>query len=587
MVVQEPSGTLWDAVRATGVSWPESNEDVVARIADEWDRASNTFESAGRYPISDVANFWPDDAGKAFVSRTRADLDAAADLATTMSTLAGNARFFVGEVTQAKQHICDLIAYYQVLFALTFTLPGIGVQAFMAQRIVNLAAQQVSQVISDAIGRIRGQAAVHPVTVPIHMPSQVPIPGTSPTDVKKWWDGLSQAEQDGILRQNPDAIRNLDGIPAAVRDRANRLVLPREIAALRAREKQLQDLADAQSIGSVRMPETSVETELKAVQKRIASLEELRKGGIHTEIGELEKQEAAIRNDPFLSETVRAAQLAAVQDRLVNARGFRDQHQPRGDQMDEPNRPPTLLLALHAADDGKAVVSVGDPDKARNVATWVPGMANDLDRIHDPDDGGLLGRTERLYDAAARAGSESTAVVMWLGYDTPDGAGDAMEGSYADAGKQALADFQEGLRATQEGPNSHNTVIGHSYGAVTIGHAARDIGLNADDVVLVAGPGTGAEHVSELRLLRPDGDAYTPDETADRVHPTVAADDPIQWLNGDHGPVPTSDEFGAGDNTFYTRPGDYIIDSHSVAFDSDNPALDTMGQIIAGTRPRR
>jgi hypothetical protein len=624
-VAQEPSGTLWDAVRAAGVRWPETNEEAVTRIADGWDTAFKAFEPAGGYPISDIANFWPDAAGTAFISRTRADLKAAADSATAMATLAGNTRFFADEVTHVKQRISSLMRYYQGWYDFAVALQGIGAPASMAQQVVELASHQARQAITDAIGHINGLAAVHPVTVPIHMPSQVPLPGTPPADVKRWWDGLSQPERDEILQKNPDAIRNLDGIPAAVRDKANRLVLPREIDALRVREAELSALVAEQREtfrnrnpgDELLVPQRDSEQELAAVQKRIASLEELRKRGIHTEIGELERQEAAIRNDPALSDAVRTAQLTAVQGELVNARGFRDQRQLRSDEVDEPNRPPILLLGLDTADDGRAIVSIGDPDKAQNVATWVPGSLAELGGIHEPNGGGELGRTERMYDAATRAGSESTAVVTWLDYDAPDAIlPDAGYESYAEDGRQALAEFQEGLRATHESPNSHNTVVGHSYGTTTLGHAARDIGLNADDVALVASPGTGTEHVSELRLLRPDGSAYTPEETADRVHATVAENDVIQWTNdlsekvprvpiysgvpGEppvwvdtpyidlvHGRDPTSEEFGAGDNTFYTRPRESGVDSHSAAFESGNPALDTIGQIIAGTRVRR
>ncbi|MBW1601610.1 hypothetical protein JJV70_05700 [Streptomyces sp. JJ66] len=52
-----------------------------------------------------------------------------------------------------------------------------------------------------------------------------------PTDLsaaerKEWWDGLSAGERAQHLTLHPDLIGNLDGIPAAARDEANRTYLP-------------------------------------------------------------------------------------------------------------------------------------------------------------------------------------------------------------------------------------------------------------------------------------------------------------------------------------------------------------------------
>ncbi|MET8693692.1 alpha/beta hydrolase [Streptomyces bauhiniae] len=44
----------------------------------------------------------------------------------------------------------------------------------------------------------------------------------SPADRKKWWDGLNSEEQDEYRRAFPELIGNLDGVPAEVRDEANR-----------------------------------------------------------------------------------------------------------------------------------------------------------------------------------------------------------------------------------------------------------------------------------------------------------------------------------------------------------------------------
>ncbi|MFD8649266.1 alpha/beta hydrolase [Streptomyces mirabilis] len=50
---------------------------------------------------------------------------------------------------------------------------------------------------------------------------QMPL-DKSPADRKKWWDSLSDEERDEYKRGFPEVIGNLDGIPAVVRDEANR-----------------------------------------------------------------------------------------------------------------------------------------------------------------------------------------------------------------------------------------------------------------------------------------------------------------------------------------------------------------------------
>ncbi|WP_239154135.1 hypothetical protein [Amycolatopsis sp. FDAARGOS 1241] len=56
--------------------------------------------------------------------------------------------------------------------------------------------------------------------------------GAVQSDNRAWWDSLSVTTQGAILRDAPDLVRNLDGVPVTDREAANRLVLQREIARL-------------------------------------------------------------------------------------------------------------------------------------------------------------------------------------------------------------------------------------------------------------------------------------------------------------------------------------------------------------------
>ncbi|MFI6906515.1 alpha/beta hydrolase [Nonomuraea sp. NPDC050394] len=69
-------------------------------------------------------------------------------------------------------------------------------------------------------------------------------------------------------------------------------------------------------------------------------------------------------------------------------------------------------------------------------------------------------------------------------------------------GAAALASFTDGLRASHH-PSStaRAVVIGHSYGSLTSGQAATlRPGRLADDLILVGSPGVGVNHASELGL---------------------------------------------------------------------------------------
>jgi pimeloyl-ACP methyl ester carboxylesterase len=67
---------------------------------------------------------------------------------------------------------------------------------------------------------------------PVAMP-MLPPAGTDPTDVTQWWDSLTPTQQDMLESLNPNSIRNLDGIPSAVRDTLNRDFLTHELDRLR------------------------------------------------------------------------------------------------------------------------------------------------------------------------------------------------------------------------------------------------------------------------------------------------------------------------------------------------------------------
>ncbi|WP_441250802.1 alpha/beta hydrolase [Kitasatospora sp. McL0602] len=363
----------------------------------------------------------------------------------------------------------------------------------------------------------------HPDALLLGLPGQgpVPPPGTPPGKVALWWQTLDPAARSRLTTGHPDLIGSLDGLPALVRDRANRLLLA-QLLERGPRDAQLLD-------------------GLRAIRRRLA---------------------------------------------------------------DGPSD--LLLLALSPVGHGRAVLSFGDPDHAAHVAAYVPGFGTKLAALG----GGDADRAQRVRDAAAGYGEgRSVAALVWLGYDPPPNEGlDPRSLGVADdrrarEGAAAYERFLTGLRAARPGPPAHLTAIGHSYGSLLVGLAARQPGGPvADDVVLVGSPGAGTDRADGLGLA--PGHVYVGAADCDPVShlpdlPTVAGgmlagglpgavlrqlvDPPDElWFGRD----PAGSGFGA--RRFQVAPGEPLdaFASHSAYFDADSESLANIGRIVAGQGDR-
>lgn len=306
-----------------------------------------------------------------------------------------------------------------------------------------------------------------------------------PHVVKAWWDSLSEEEREQAMEEDADHLRDLDGIPAVVRDRLNREHLNDEISRVGDEIEELEEKRDDPDLS---WPDSvDLENEIEEMNEQLSSM-----NGLSDDLGE-----SASDSDQYLLSFSTPS--------------------PAPDQQH-----------------GRLIVSDGNPDTADNVATLVPGTNNTWES--GLGDRGQVSRSGNLRDSASNADDEADhAVISWIGYDPPQGAEAAAETS-AVRGEEDLSNFQDGLRATHEGTSpSHNTVLGHSYGSTLIGHAAQgDDGLDADGIALVGSPGANADHVSDLNF-RPED-----------VYATTSDDDPISIVTGTvHGSDPVSEEFGA------------------------------------------
>ncbi|MFJ6195664.1 alpha/beta hydrolase [Micromonospora sp. NPDC092111] len=348
-----------------------------------------------------------------------------------------------------------------------------------------------------------------------------PAGDAAPAAVRAWWAGLSPAQRRWLVVHEPGWVGRLDGVPAAARDQANRLLLAGRREALLAERRALA--------------------------------------------GRVPRDRAGLR---------RVAAALTVLDRLA------------GRLASTPPR--AYLLGLDPRGDGRAIVALGNPDRAARVLTYVPGMTTDL-----ADVPGELGRAARVQ---ARCGDlapgEETAAVLWLDYDAPDFLTEAAGAAQARDAGPALHRFQEGLRATHEGPAARQTVLGHSYGSLVVGSAARDYGLDADALAFVGAPGVGVDRAGALGLPADRVWASTaPNDVIRLVEPprelagrAVLAASPLAsagWLlrPDDHrlwfGHDPSDPAFGG--RTFPS--GRY---GHTGYWEPGNPALDGMARIVLG-----
>lgn len=83
---------------------------------------------------------------------------------------------------------------------------------------------------------VRGPAPAAPsppVSSPSAPPAPVPtppVPGSGAEHAAEWWDRLTPVQRQAVVTADPQSIGALDGLPATVRDRANRAVLAEVLA---------------------------------------------------------------------------------------------------------------------------------------------------------------------------------------------------------------------------------------------------------------------------------------------------------------------------------------------------------------------
>ncbi|MEG8183825.1 hypothetical protein GZH49_35740 [Nocardia terpenica] len=166
-----------------------------------------------------------------------------------------------------------------------------------------------------------------------------------------------------------------------------------------------------------------------------------------------------------------------------------------------------MVFDMNSGRHGHAALAFGDPDTANHVSVTTPGLNTTVrDSLGDMSDEAqaLKRQAERDLRKAGRS-DESVASISWIGYDAPlkDGneIGNVAAEGRAQEGAKALASFYNGVDVASAQNQPHITALGHSYGSLTTSLALQqDHGRGVQDVVFYGSPGLGDSNAA-MRAL--------------------------------------------------------------------------------------
>lgn len=221
------------------------------------------------------------------------------------------------------------------------------------------------------------------------------------------------------------------------------------------------------------------------------------------------------------------------------------------------------FLTFDGRGKGRAIEVLGDLETADRVAVLVPGSDTTLD-TYQRFRAGAVALQQRL-----QAEHPRSAVVAWLGYDTPGTVSPAvLTAGRADEAAAELGAFLPRL-ARLTAPQARLSLLCHSYGSVVCARTAT--GPEVTDLALFGSPGTGAGSAAQL-------------PTRARVWAGRGAAD---WISG----VPHLRVLGVGfgtdpvDPAFGARPFAAGAGGHSDYLKPGTESLNSLAEIVLGTAP--
>ncbi|MBN9192436.1 alpha/beta hydrolase [Microbacterium sp.] len=370
-----------------------------------------------------------------------------------------------------------------------------------------------------------------------------PPAGASAQDVTRWWDSLTPAQQRELLAEHPDRLGTLDGIPAAVRDQANRAWLTHELDRLAAEEP----------------PRTIPNTSGWGVPY----------GG-------------TVSNPAWDAWHQQVATLQNVQHML------------------DADRSLSLLLLDTRSGPVEVALAVGDVDTADHVGVYTQGLFSNTANADGVRDAAAsvtaLNATAR--DLLLRDGrpGESSAMIMWMGYDAPQNVVDVLSDAQAKTGADRLASFADGIRATN--PGTHLTGLGHSYGSLVTGLAASET-TAFDSVAVFGSPGIDADGLAAVHV--DDGQFYVLQNPGDPVAASgwfgtkpsdlpgaqVLSTAPSAGLSGATGPSGWLPVVGmVSPIGGLVMAGDYALGQHTDYLVEKSTSQNNLAAVVVGARDR-
>ena len=262
-----------------------------------------------------------------------------------------------------------------------------------------------------------------------------------------WWKSLSD-EQRSALRENPPAwLGNRDGIPAVVRDAANRANLDDARAQLRGERNRLAQ-------GGISEDEQEKADQVDAKLKGLDAVED-----------------TIARDDRQL------LVLDAGGERLKTAVAVGDVDTADHVSVFTPGYTTTVEGSLKGADaETQELVAESQREMMRS---------------------GKEGEVAGVFWLGYEAPQES---------ENTDLLGDSVASSKsAEEGGAKLNEFYKGINSSRES-DPHLTAIGHSYGSSTTGYALQGGGHGVDDAIIYGSPGVGTNDIEDLHV--PEGHAY-------------------------------------------------------------------------------
>jgi pimeloyl-ACP methyl ester carboxylesterase len=492
------------------------------------------------------------DAAKDSFGKTRVDLDTHAREALAVAQAAEQAAQDIEKVKLDLQRLEDDAhgAKLEIDPETDKVVPGPGFKG-TAQELANATAPmqtRLNAILAEATATDDELAAAimmadGKLPIPDAPPTPAPPPPkASAADVNKWWTSLTPEQKQAELRDHPEIVGNLNGVPVAARSDAN----------LRVMRHDLETVDEA-------------------------------------------ARRAGVSPDDIVKDPTKYGLTATDVTRFQNATevqtGLQHDAGPRGTN-------PTFLMAYDPTafgGKGRAAIAIGNPDTAKNTSVIVPGTSSSVKGgwLHDNHDDAL-----HLYSESQVADpNASTAVIAWMGYDAPNDFQDPGIATpwLARTGAASLAADVNGLSVTHLGAD-HITVLGHSYGSTTVADAAV-MGMQANDVVLLGCPGTDMAQSAADFNLAPGAHVYVGDASTDPVGWLGEGQTEANWLNQKlHYPLgpllglgadPAAEGFGA--TRFHAEvPGADGINphDHSHYYASGSESLRAMTDIASGHSER-